>query len=627
MSPSAALDHQPPSAAVADRPVVPPGAAPLTGLLGLQQSIGNAAVARMMSERPRAPGGAAAAHAPLTLRGSGTPTLAREGDPGGGAPAPAAPPAPATPTAPAAAPAAPSGPDPADTATPTLPFEGDFQFDLNSQEHVFPIELPDLRELEIGVGKLSTGPIPLGESGINAELEVGSRSPLTLKESSLILTPVGVNIAASVIKEKRETKEAVTSGLGTEGAVIGGIAGGFVGGLVGHPLAGAEKGGAIGGGLGESLAHVFVGEQTLKATLTSGGVKARFVLGYAPFLKLLLGVPIVDELINLEAKLQTELDLIMAPFFTLAGSSIELHFTDGKLSRSAFTLKAEAGIDAGLRAFGQLSAGVTILRVLSGDEPKENLGDEGLATFDLLSTGVFPIIDPPFMGRLSAAAEFGFTKESPLEMKSKRIDGKDEEISKILTDGMKGHLGDAIGSKKKPAPPEGDDRLHTGTVDDPVPMIWVKDPKLYPRTITRDINGKSQRIHAFPHEHYPPDDFEAGVDGEWWPHEGKILKKTGQQDRGDGAPEFRDHLETHGVRMDGSWQMDHVQDIQFGGVDSFSNLWVFEGPANMTAGTLHAQQTVPWRDPAAPGQRLGVRVSATPPGTVFVIKAVRPGLD
>jgi hypothetical protein len=371
---------------------------------------------------------------------------------------------------------------------------------------------------------------------------------------------------------------------------------------------------------------MFVGEQTFKATLTSGGVKARFVLGYNPFLKLLLGVPLVDELINLEAKLQTELDLIMAPFFTLAGSSIELHFTDGKLSRSAFTLKAEAGIDAGLRAFGQLSGGVTILRVLAGDEPKESLGEEGLATFDFLSTGVFPIIDPPFMGRLSAAAEFDFARESPIDMKSKRIDGKEGDVSKILTDGMKGHLGAAIGSKK-PAPPDGDERLHKGTDDDPVPMIWVKDPKFYPRTITRDINGKTQRIHAFPHEHYPPDDFEAGVDGEWWPREGKILKKTGQQARGNGAEEFRDHLESSGVRMDGSWQIEHVQDIQFGGPDSFSNLWVFEGPANMTAGTLHAQQTVPWRDPKAPGQRIGVPVHHTDIGTVFVIKAVRPNLD
>jgi hypothetical protein len=625
MTRSATLVREPVGRAVApDRASV---VASPTGLLDLQRCVGNAALARMMSERTREPGGAAAARPPLApSAGAGATVLAREGDPADGAPAgrPA-------PPAPAAAPGAPAGPaggpDPADAATPTLPLEGDFQFDLSSQEHVFPLDLPDLREFEIGVGKLSTGPIPLGESGINAELEVGSRSPLTLKESSLVLSPVGVNIAASVIKSKRETKEAVTSGLGVEGAVIGGIVGGLAGGLIGKPIEGAEQGGVIGGGLGESLAHVFVGEQVLTATLTSGAVKGRFVLGYAPFLKLLLGIPVVEKLINLEARLQTELDLIVAPFLSLAGSSIELHFTDGKLSKSEFTLKAEAGIEAGLRAFGQLSAGLTILRVLSGDEPKENLGDEGLATFDLGATGVFPIIDPPFMGRLSAEAEIGFTKESPLNPRSRKVGAKAGDVSKVLTDGMKGNLGAAIGPKRTPPPGDDADRLHEGTDKDPVPMIWVKEPSLYPRTITRDRGGKSQRIHAFPHEHYPPDDFDAGVDGEWWPWKGKILKKTGGQDRGDGAPDFREHLETHGVRMDGSWQMDHVQDIQFGGPDTFVNLWPFEGPANMTAGTLHAQQTVPWRDPKAPGQRLGVRVSATPPGTVFVIKDVRRNID
>jgi hypothetical protein len=125
--------------------------------------------------------------------------------------------------------------------------------------------------------------------GITAAVEIGSHNPVHLLEPSLKLTPVIVTITAAQIATAKSTKETVTKGLGIEGAAIGGIVGGLRAGFAGvDPITGARPGGAIGGRLGEAAAVVVVGEQSLRATLTSGALVGHFPLVYTPFLRVRL---------------------------------------------------------------------------------------------------------------------------------------------------------------------------------------------------------------------------------------------------------------------------------------------------------------------------------------------------
>jgi hypothetical protein len=86
-----------------------------------------------------------------------------------------------------------------------------------------------------------------------------------------------VTITAAQTATAKSTKETVTKGLGIEGAATGGIVGGLLAGFAGvDPITGARPGGAIGGRLGEAAAVVVVGEQSLRATLTSGVLVGHF---------------------------------------------------------------------------------------------------------------------------------------------------------------------------------------------------------------------------------------------------------------------------------------------------------------------------------------------------------------
>jgi hypothetical protein len=533
------------------------------------------------------------------------------------APPPSAAPSPASgatsPSPPAPAPgASKSEADPAE-----LPLRGDAWITLTPGMSV-PLELPDLREFAIGKGTLTTEPIPLGESGITAEVEVGSHNPVHLLNPSLELTAVIVHIAASLIAAKRSTKETVTKGLGIEGAAIGGIVGGLLGGFVGDPIAGAKRGGEIGGRLGEAVAGVFVGEQALSATLTSGALVGHFPLVYTPFLRVRLSVPLISKVVDVNATLQTQLTLDVAPFLSFVGSAIDLRFRDGRLTRSEFTLKVTGGLSFTLDAFGQLRLGATILSILKGSESEGAEEDPGLLTIDIVETDVFPIAEK-LGGEISASTELKFLKASKLAVTAKQIKGDGGGGgSKVLVNALKGNLGKAAGGKK----PSLDNLPHTGTEDDPVPMTWFKPLDFYVRALHRarpDRPGR-QTIHVFPHTWYPPDDFEAGIDAKYLPRVGKKVKKTGQEHRKDGAKEFREHLEAHKINLEGA-DIDHVQDIAFGGSDDFANLWPLDSGRNSEAGfTQNVNQHVNWHGPV----KGPFRIIDVPVGTWFVIRDILP---
>jgi hypothetical protein len=204
-----------------------------------------------------------------------------------------------------------------------LPVLGDASITLTPGMSV-PLDFPDLREFAIGKGTLATEPIELGEV-ITAAVEIGSHNPGHLLEPSLKLTPVIVTITAAQIATAKSTKETVTKGLGIEGAAIGGIVGGLLAGFAGvDPITGARPGDAIGRRLGEAAAVVVVGEQLLRATLTSGALVGHFPLVYTPFLWVRLNVSFISKLVDVHAMLQTQMPLDVVPFLSFVGSAIDL---------------------------------------------------------------------------------------------------------------------------------------------------------------------------------------------------------------------------------------------------------------------------------------------------------------
>jgi hypothetical protein len=148
--------------------------------------------------------------------------------------------------------------------------------------------------------------------------------------------------------------------------------------------------------------------------------------------------------LDVDATLQTQLTLDVAPFFGFVGSAIDLHFRGGRLTRSEFTLKAAADLGFALDAFGQLPLGATVLNILKGSESEEVEEDPGRLTIDFVETDVFPIAEK-IGGEISASTVLQFLKASKLAVTSKRIKGDGGGSgSKVLVNVPKANLGPIV---------------------------------------------------------------------------------------------------------------------------------------------------------------------------------------
>jgi hypothetical protein len=221
-------------------------------------------------------------------------------------------------------------------------------------------------------------------------------------------------------------------------------------------------------------------------------------------------------------------------------------------------------------------------------------------------------------GEISASTELQLLKVSELAVTSKKVKGDAGGVGTGLVAGLKSNLGKVGGSRNRSR----DDRAHAGTEDASVPMTWFRPLDFYVRALHRprpDRPGR-QTIHVFPHTWYPPDDFEAGIDAKYLPREGKKIQKTGQEHRKDGAQEFREELEAHKVDLEGA-DIDHVQDISFGGSDQRPHLWPLDSGRNSKAGFDQCvNQRVNWRGPV----KGPFRIIDVPIGTWFVIRDILP---
>src|SRR5262249_28043413 len=115
---------------------------------------------------------------------------------------------------------------------------------------------------------------------------------------------------------------------------------------------------------------------------------------------------------------------------------------------------------------------------------------------------------------------------------------------------------------------------------DPIPITWFKvwQPDYYPTPI--EIGG-----HYYdrddPNQHLPLGE-PIGVSPLFTPYMGKTMQLD-PIERGPGADRYRAVLARYGFDWSGL-QADHVQELQWSGMDCFNNLWPMDASANLSAG-------------------------------------------
>jgi hypothetical protein len=140
-----------------------------------------------------------------------------------------------------------------------------------------------------------------------------------------------------------------------------------------------------------------------------------------------------------------------------------------------------------------------------------------------------------------------------------------------------------LGSEPRPRP--GRCPFPTGlTPADPIPMKWFK-----PRT--DDVYPRSLTVQGITYDRDDPDNPRSlphgepiGVPEHYWPFRGKVVSLL-PEERGKRADDFRSVLKNYGLDLGTGLDVDHVQDIDWDGPDSFENLWPIDSSANRSAGT------------------------------------------
>lgn len=347
------------------------------------------------------------------------------------APADAGPPAGAPPqVGPAAQPAPPA--TAAENAEVELPQEGSLPIVFSETPRTWKLDTEELNKLKIGAGQLSIPPVPAAK-WLSVAGRIGAEDGGKV-DAGLTLSPVRGEIAGALIAAKRPSH--ATAGM--IGAAIGGIHGGLLGGAVGlvGGLPGALYGARWGAGFGgahfgraaEAIAARFDGRLKLTATLHEGAISGHLSLHYEPFLGLTLSATGFSWLADLDAKLQTWMDLRLRPSASLAGSLVELEFEGGKLVRSHFSVTPRLTMAMNFAAMARLMIALRLLPFMN----RARFPDAGDATVGpvsevrLLQSDRFRLFDLSTSRSLVAALRL--VKGSPLELEDSKL-GIDEATS------------------------------------------------------------------------------------------------------------------------------------------------------------------------------------------------------
>jgi hypothetical protein len=142
---------------------------------------------------------------------------------------------------------------------------------------------------------------------------------------------------------------------------------------------------------------------------------------------------------------------------------------------------------------------------------------------------------------------------------------------------------------------------HTGTISDPIPIVWYKSVSGYRPILLNTSQGSRAfypsrkawlRLGGRFERHTVGGGFQLGVDARFFPSINKKIQRTNGEARKLGfADIFIEILEALGYNWNagGRKNPDHVQDLALGGVDDFSNLWPLDNAANLAGNAVYNQ--------------------------------------
>jgi hypothetical protein len=176
------------------------------------------------------------------------------------------------------------------------------------------------------------------------------------------------------------------------------------------------------------------------------------------------------------------------------------------------------------------------------------------------------------------------------------------------------------------------------TRGDPIPITWFKPLAAYPDPITlTDSLGTPHDYEMTTPGQFVEPGSEIGISSGYLPDYGKkvrLMAVVEDIDRGPGVSRFRRLLRRHGFNLTG-YDIDHVQDVAWDGLDDPDNLWPLRSSTNRSAGSKFRAMRItysntPGGGPATPSTTnvpLGSAAVAPAPdnviGRYFVIRDIR----
>jgi hypothetical protein len=518
------------------------------------------------------------------------------------------------PSRPFPTPATPSGPLPG-ASEPVTPPASESGVETGAQTNFLISEgtnidlLPEaFKSLEFTEGSLS---FPLKTAGVPVNITAKSGP---LKPSAfLTVNPIVAAVATDVAKPAGAPSAA---GEAAKGAAIGsafGPTGAIVGGIAGYSKAKKE--------LGQ--------EREIKGKIIGAGAAIAGTVAHSSELRVAASLPVASFIVDFGAALTLDLSLGLTGRASLDQLDVTIVLKDGKVARAALTVDAVASLTATAAAAGHLHVGLRFLPFL----PDSWVPAGGLDA-DLIDSNIFRL-GPVSKQLASVRLQGELLRESPIR-------GRGLRLSLVAMEIMKAALAEGENPFDLDRPQPGTRKpgvVPTGrTPQDAIPLTWFKPESKYPEYLkypmrtdrsgdkTIQVYGKAPKT---PHK----DDYDIegvglalGVDGTNWPWSGKYLEKKGEPREG-GVANFKYMLKKNGIRVGergtpDAHDIDHVQDLHWGGADNATNMWPLNAGLNRSAGvTQNRLQQVTWAEaPGAPPQT--TPVEKVPDGRLFQIEKI-----
>jgi len=170
-----------------------------------------------------------------------------------------------------------------------------------------------------------------------------------------------------------------------------------------------------------------------------------------------------------------------------------------------------------------------------------------------------------------------------------------DDVTSAIVSSKTGTLAGRKGQVKKP----------DGSKGNPMPFIWYKPKSSYVKTLALPNNPTDDKsvdrddgpvFVSYPYQSRSRNE-QFGVKEEYWPEKDESFlydpkPELDKDDLGERSEQYRFKrvTESLGFPWGSKYQPDHVRDLQFGGLDSFFNLWPLDASQNLRAGATHADQ-------------------------------------